>query len=119
MNTADLRKQTGQRIKKIRSDLDIPRDYLAELLDISVGALGMIERGERGLTLCNLIKLSDVFSVSVDNILSRERKMPSLEMNNQHVKILGYVSNLTEDELNFVVDIMKSLHVLKLSRMGK
>ena len=80
MNKADLRKLLGKRIREMRHVFNISREELAEILDISVSSLGLIERGERGVTLLNLIKVSDTFGISIDKILLREQKTPSAKI---------------------------------------
>lgn len=63
-------KRLGQRIREERQHLNLPQADLAEAIDISDTYMGAIERGERGLTLDTLVRLSNRLGVTVDYLLS-------------------------------------------------
>ncbi|MCL2049158.1 MAG: helix-turn-helix transcriptional regulator [Defluviitaleaceae bacterium] len=65
----ELNRQIGQRINKLRQAKGMSRAKLAEKIGISVPHLGLIERGERGVTILKCIRLSVIFDVSTDYIL--------------------------------------------------
>lgn len=59
----------GVRIRIRREELSITRDKLAEMMDITPKFMGDIENGERGCSLKNLAKLSNILMLSTDYIL--------------------------------------------------
>lgn len=63
-------KRLGQRIREERQHLNLTQADLAEAIDISDTYMGAIERGERGLTLDTLVRLSNRLGVTVDYLLS-------------------------------------------------
>lgn len=63
-------KKLGQRIREERQHLNLTQANLAESIDISDTYMGAIERGERGLTLDTLVKLSNRLGVTIDYLLS-------------------------------------------------
>lgn len=63
----------GLRIKKQRKALNLTQEVLAEQLDISVKHFSEVERGLSGLSIENLIKLSNILGVSIDYIVKGEK----------------------------------------------
>jgi transcriptional regulator with XRE-family HTH domain len=61
----------GDRIKDLRTDLGLSRQYISEHLGISPSTVNMIERNERLPSVELLEKIADFFSVSVDYLLFR------------------------------------------------
>ena len=51
-------KVLGQIIRKCRHRLGLTQEEAAERVGITVNFLGMVERGERNITIKNLIKIS-------------------------------------------------------------
>lgn len=106
----------GQNIRIEREVRNLSRDELAEILDLTTSHMGLIERGERGATGVTLMKLSraldkpidDFFYDSKDSALVREDSNDDkLEANRR--KIASLVTYLTENELNFLTDIIKGI----------
>ena len=62
-------KEMGSRIKKARLSQKITQEQLAELLDISVSYVSLIERGSRNATVETLLAIADVLHVSVTSLL--------------------------------------------------
>ncbi len=59
----------GERIRKIREDLNMNREKFSEMIDISDVFLGQLERGERSLSVKTLIKIVNYTGFSSDFIL--------------------------------------------------
>lgn len=62
----------GERIRKIREDLQMSRETFSEMIDISDVFLGQIERGERSLSIKTLTKIVKYTGSSTDYILFGE-----------------------------------------------
>ena len=60
----------GKRIREERLKLNLTQEKLAEDVNLSTAYIGQIERGERSLTLDNLIAVVKRLGVSVDYLLS-------------------------------------------------
>lgn len=65
----------GGRIRRLRDLYDINQQRLAELLGIRRTTLSQIENSERKIYAEELVKLSNVFGVSVDFLLDLEREL--------------------------------------------
>lgn len=69
---SDYKKEMGQRIKIRRKKLLFTQEEIAEQLNISVKHFSEVERGIAGLSIENLIKLSDILGLSLDYIIKGE-----------------------------------------------
>lgn len=59
----------GSRIKIAREKFGLSRGKFSEIIGVSPYYLGQIERGERGMSINTLIKISDGLNISTDYIL--------------------------------------------------
>ena len=60
----------GRHIREERLKLNLTQEKLAEDVNLSMAYIGQIERGERSLTLDNLIAVANRLGVTVDYLLS-------------------------------------------------
>lgn len=60
----------GKRIREERQRLHLTQERLAEDVDLTTAYIGQVERGERNLTIENLIKVANRLGVTVDYLLS-------------------------------------------------
>ena len=63
----------GKRIKKLRLENNFSQTHIAEILFISQAAYSLIENSQNGIVSDHIIKLSRLYSVSTDYILTGER----------------------------------------------
>ena len=63
-----------QRIKDLREDMDLTQTQISEQLNISQRAYSHFETGTRGIPTEILIKLADIFEVSLDYLVGRTDK---------------------------------------------
>ena len=119
-NQLDL-KGIGQKIRLEREMLNLSRENLAEIVELSPFYIGQIERGERKMSLDTLAKLVDTFNVSVDYLLfgsnlhnedlDLKNFYPILEIvDNNYNKILKelliILSRLNHREIALIKDIV-------------
>ncbi len=64
-----------KKLKDLREDHDYTQKYIASILKISQNSYSDIERGITNISVDFLIKLADLYEVSVDYILGREKKI--------------------------------------------
>jgi len=60
---ADPRINFGRRVRQLRLERDISQEKLAELADLHRNYVGGIERGERNVSLINIVKLAHALAV--------------------------------------------------------
>ncbi|MCD7905426.1 MAG: helix-turn-helix transcriptional regulator [Clostridiales bacterium] len=108
----------GANIRYERKLRNLTIDELAEIVDITLSHLGLIERGQKGITIKNLCKLADFFSISIDTMLNRDiegltkrDEFSSLYIKREKVK--NQIETLNETEINFINATLNQLAILK------
>lgn len=62
-------KEIGRKIKEARKSKGLTQEKVAEMVDMSTGGYGKIERGEVRCTLFNLAKICKKLNLSMDYLL--------------------------------------------------
>ncbi|HIF6014038.1 TPA: helix-turn-helix domain-containing protein [Vibrio parahaemolyticus] len=65
----EIRKQFGKNIKTYRQSLGISQEMLAEKASLHRTYIGSVERGERNISLENIVLLAKALGVSPSNLL--------------------------------------------------
>lgn len=63
------RKQLGNNIKQLRTSLGLSQEQLAEKAGLHRTYVGAVERGERNVSLDNILAISRALGVSVSTLL--------------------------------------------------
>lgn len=98
-------KVLGRRVREERTCRNLTIEQLAELVSLSPSYLGLVERGERGLSLDKLISISNVFGVTIDSLL----KDVEVSQISRFSEMEALMSNLSNEDVKFVVDFIKLL----------
>jgi transcriptional regulator with XRE-family HTH domain len=67
-----MRNNFAEQLNALRIENDLSRSQLAEKLNVSVRLISYWENGKRECDFDMLIKIADMFSVSVDYLLGRK-----------------------------------------------
>ncbi len=70
----DYKKEMGLRLKETRKELCMTQEQLSDQLNISLKHYSEVERGITGLSVENIIKISNILHVSIDYLLKGEMK---------------------------------------------
>lgn len=99
-----------KRIKELRARVGISQETLAKQLGLSVASVASYEIGRVTPSIEVLIKMADVFGVSVDYILGRTSDEPIIPLEisfmirslpeNSRERIIRYIKFFAEDELH-------------------
>ena len=126
--------QFSEILKFLRNQEGWPQSYLAAKLDISVGTYSSYERGISEPTLQVLVKLSDLFNVSIDYLaVGKEFIMPlsveestdaqmdllALRLENRidrQTRLLSYIGGKFERDLSSLVKAYSKQYIDELSR---
>lgn len=109
----ERRIRIGKRIRDIRSFYEISIEELAEMLDLSTAFVGLIERGQRGTSVKNIIKIADIFETSTDNLLIEG--IPEDEYKKMYVKKICILLNgLCDKDLEFLIDFIRTFRQYRL-----
>lgn len=106
-------KMLGKNIRTLRKKRNLSIDELSQLIGISPSFLGLIERGQRGLSIDNLCRICNMFNIQLDELIYGENRKNVLESescNNVKVeKIINLLVDFNQSELDFILDILISL----------
>jgi transcriptional regulator with XRE-family HTH domain len=81
-----LIKEFGLRIRQLRSEKNISQEKLSFLTGFHRTYIGMIERGERNISLTNIAVFAKVFDMNVSQLLDFTGINPNHSCNNYQVK---------------------------------
>ena len=128
------KQQFTEILKYLRNQEGWSQSYLAAKLDVSIGTYSSYERGLSEPTVSILVKLSNLFNVSIDYLaLGKEFKLPltveesnleqidlvALRLENRierQTRLLSYISGKFEDDLSSLVKGYSEEFINELSR---
>lgn len=96
----------GRRIREERIRSGLTQEQTAEYINVSTAYIGLIERGERSVTLEKIILLADCFHVSVDYLL-QDSLPASASTDDKQMQLLW--NTATEDEKAMILSVIKSV----------
>ena len=70
MTKDEIKATVGRNIRILRKGKSMEIEELAEILGLSSGFIGLVERGKRGVTPLTLHRLSEIFDVSIDSLFT-------------------------------------------------
>lgn len=91
------------RIREERIKRNLTIEQLAEIINVSPSFLGLVERGDRGLSIEKLCKLAGVFGVSIDSLL----RVYNEDVNSRYEKINVLLYNMDDNQLDFIANMIK------------
>ena len=105
----------GKRIRKEREARNISTTHLSMILGITPGYLNLIERGQRGTTSALLQKLSNAFSLPIDDLFSdlREESSALGSISESQLKLNTLVSDFSEAEMDCLIQLAASIRKMK------
>lgn len=98
-------KKVGYRIRLERTNLNLTREKLAELLDLSTNFLGHIERGEKKMSLDTLVKIASILHVSLDYLVYGYDSSSTTNTS----KLQKLINKCNQEEISLITDVIKSI----------
>jgi len=62
----------GRNVQKHRKQHNFSQEKLAELAGVHRTYIGMIERAEKNITICNMKKIADALQIKISDLLEGE-----------------------------------------------
>lgn len=93
----------GERIRKRREELNISREQFAEMLDITTKFCSDIESGARGVSIKNLMAISECLSLSTDYILFGDVPQTSDQV------FIHAINKCPDSKKNILLDIINKI----------
>ncbi len=125
MTKEKLKTLIGQNIRKERITRGMSIEELAGVMGLSTSFIGLMERGQRGVTAFNVFKLSEIFGISIEKFFElptlpgQQRRLsvadldPDTAAKQKRSKLNSLMHNLTEQEIEFMIVIVKNLKALR------
>ena len=97
MGDSVLLREMGRRSAARRQELGLTQEQLAEKMGVSLQMISNLELGKKAIRPENLLKLSEILSVSADYLLSGRRSETEgshfakkyLQLSGEHQRIIG------------------------------
>lgn len=77
----------GQRVKQLRNEKKISQEKLSFITGFHRTYIGMIERGERNISLTNMAVFAKVFEMTISELLDFSSINPTHSFKNYEIKI--------------------------------
>lgn len=114
----DYAKIIGSNIRYERKRRGLTIDDFAKVIGMAPGFLGLIERGQRGTSVKNMVGIAEFFDISLDDLITKDLSNGGADMkdmeNTRSAKarraLRSLVSSLTEDEIVFITSVIKSMN---------
>ena len=102
----------GEKIKNLRNNNNISQEKLSKMLNINRNNLSRIETDKSAPTSDILYNLAKIFNISIDTLLEINKiEENSLQKKEKISKITKYCNNLSLQGLDFLIKIIKSMHI--------
>jgi len=101
MNQA-LNMEIGKRLRKQRENLQMTREQLCELIDVSPQYLSQVERGVKGLSIEKLLVVCDGLGLSTEYVLRGVDALTDIS------PVVAVLATLDEAHIPLVENILKS-----------
>jgi len=95
----------AERLKELREENNMTQEQLGKLLNVTKQAISSYEKGENEPSLDTLVKIAEIFNVSLDYLFGRTKQKDNLYIQNE---ILINTLN-DKNKRKFLIDICKIL----------
>ena len=99
----------GERLQKLRNDLNMTQKELAEKLDIKQQAISSYEQGTSKPKNDVIIKISKIFNISIGYLMGVTDNPYEKEMPADAKELLEIYDSLPYDKKNISIEILKVL----------
>jgi len=119
MSKEEVRQTMGARIQAERMARRIDRDELCKILGITPSHMGLIERGERGVTAFMLHKVAETFNLPMDVFFKSIERTPVKNKDDakamKRAKLAACTVDFSERELDFAISIVSAIRGLNFN----
>ena len=98
------------RLKALRKQHKLTIERLAEKINVSSSFIGLIEKGESGISLENLYKLSQLYNCSLDYLVSGGDDEAASYVDARFSRITTALHDCDENEIEFFASLATYLH---------
>ncbi|MEW6002739.1 MAG: helix-turn-helix transcriptional regulator [Nitrospirota bacterium] len=108
---ANIEKQIGAQLAKIRKERGLTQSGLAELIDVTIETVSRLERGVSIPSLKTLGKISNVLNVPLKDIFDLEypQKFRASAIEKESTKLLAYLKTKRLNDIKMCHRILRAL----------
>ena len=77
MEKEPILKAFGQRVQELRKERNLSQEQLADLAGVHRTYIGMIERAEKNITLCNIERIAKALKLDIKDLFWYGNNSPS------------------------------------------
>ena len=106
----------GKTMKKYRLAYNLSVEELAKLLDVSSAFIGLIESGKRNLNLKNLVRLTEIFDVNINELIYDTGESLTIKLTQEERQLRALsalLTGLNENELKYIIANVENLKILR------
>ncbi len=96
----------GSKIREQRLKKGLTQEKLAEKCGISPSYIGIIERGDKKLSITTLVKIASVLDISTDYLLSDSL---NISQDASLKQVLSDVKELKNDEMDLLINVVNTI----------
>ncbi len=107
----------GSNIRYERRKRGLTIDDFAKIIGMAPGFLGLIERGQRGTSIKNMVSIAKFFGITMDQLITRDLSVDEKgnEMDNSRAgkakrALESLTRSLNDDEVVFITSVIKSMN---------
>lgn len=107
----------GSNIRYERRKRGLTIDDFAKIIGIAPGFLGLIERGQRGTSIKNMVAIAKFFGITMDDLFTRDLSATNkvAEVDNSKTAkarraLESLTGSLTDDEIVFITTVIKAMN---------
>lgn len=101
-------KKVGERLKKLRKYLGLTQQQVAAILNIGRDAIIRIESGERKIDLEELTNFSQLYNISIDELVSEGRTV-----NNNEMAFARGFNELSDKDKKEILSLIEYKNIIK------
>lgn len=69
-NEAKVKQEFGEKIREIRHEIGLSQEALANLCELDRSYIGGVERGERNVSLINIVKIARALDITLSLLMA-------------------------------------------------
>lgn len=102
-------KSMGQKIKELRNKKDLTQQELADKMNVSISTISLYEGDKRKPGISALARLGEALGVDPSYFVSEIKVGSESDLSPRVAKIARDMESLTDEDINFVANIIANL----------
>lgn len=107
----------GSNIRYERRKRGLTIDDFAKIIGMAPGFLGLIERGQRGTSIKNMVAIANFFGITMDELITvdlssddKHNEIDNSKAGKARRALASLTTSLSDDEVVFITSVIKSMN---------